>query len=312
MTFWAYMLHCNGGYFYVGHTDDLDLRLAQHQVGHFPGFTRDYMPIKLVWSADFPTRDGAIATERQLKGWSRAKKMALIRGDWTMISNLAKAQGRASITSAYAGEGAALSQKLAKGQIATPCLAQAELVDALPFLCHPDTPSTAAFSILAQAARSECGQLCLEFIVQGQTDTIKLPKPVNHGRRRDSLWKTTCFEAFVKMPNDDTYYELNLSPSTAWAAYQFSNYRSRIADPQIRSPHFDIDINTDLIKVTIASDLSLISSLFDNQPWHIGLSAVIEEKDGTKSYWALAHPPGQPDFHHHDCFALRLEAPAGS
>ena len=64
MTFWAYMLHCNGGYFYTGHTDDLEHRMAQHASGQFPGFVRDHWPARLVWSAEFATRYEALSAER--------------------------------------------------------------------------------------------------------------------------------------------------------------------------------------------------------------------------------------------------------
>jgi predicted GIY-YIG superfamily endonuclease len=90
MSFYCYMLHCNGGYFYVGHTDNLEARLWQHENGTIPGFTRDHLPVKLVWCEQFPTRDEAFAAERRIKGWSRAKKIALIRGDWDEISRLAR------------------------------------------------------------------------------------------------------------------------------------------------------------------------------------------------------------------------------
>lgn len=90
MAFWTYMLHCRGGYFYVGHTDNLDDRIAQHQSGSVPGFTADHLPVTLVWSEEFQTRIEAQETERKLKGWSKAKKLALIRGDWARIAALAK------------------------------------------------------------------------------------------------------------------------------------------------------------------------------------------------------------------------------
>ena len=90
MTFWAYMLHCSGGQFYTGHTDDLERRIAQHQAGVVPSFTRDRLPVVLVWSQPFATRDEALAAERQVKGWSRAKKMALIRGDRVSVQRLAQ------------------------------------------------------------------------------------------------------------------------------------------------------------------------------------------------------------------------------
>jgi putative endonuclease len=90
MSFWTYMLHCNAGRLYIGHTDDLEGRIWQHETGAIPGFTRDYLPVKLVWCQEFATRDEAKAAEKQIKGWSRAKKLALVRGDWKEISRLAK------------------------------------------------------------------------------------------------------------------------------------------------------------------------------------------------------------------------------
>ncbi|MCL6682466.1 GIY-YIG nuclease family protein [Sphingomonas alba] len=99
MTFWAYMLHCRGGYFYAGHTEDLELRVAQHESGMLPGFASDHLPVHLVWSQEFPTRYEALAVERQIKGWSRAKKLALIQGDWLKISALAKGNGSPSTSS---------------------------------------------------------------------------------------------------------------------------------------------------------------------------------------------------------------------
>ena len=100
MTFWAYMLHCHAGFFYVGHTDDLEKRVWQHENGVIPGFTHDHLPVKLVWCADFGTRDDAKAMEHRVKGWSRAKKLALIRGDFVEISRLA--QNRTGLRQAQA------------------------------------------------------------------------------------------------------------------------------------------------------------------------------------------------------------------
>ena len=105
--FWAYMLHCNAGRLYVGHTDDLERRIAQHAAGAIPGFTRDYLPVRLVWSHAFSSRIEAIEAERRIKGWSRAKKLALIRRDFGLISALARKKGSASTSSARAGVGGA-------------------------------------------------------------------------------------------------------------------------------------------------------------------------------------------------------------
>ncbi|MEH3108047.1 MAG: GIY-YIG nuclease family protein [Sphingomonas fennica] len=88
--FATYLLRCADGSYYVGHTDDLAGRVAQHQAGTIPGYTQDRRPVALVWSETFPSREEALAAERQIKGWSRAKKEALIAGDWEAISHAAR------------------------------------------------------------------------------------------------------------------------------------------------------------------------------------------------------------------------------
>ena len=90
MDFYTYLLRCNDGSYYAGHTDDLENRIAQHRTGALGGYTAKRLPVTLVWSDRFPTRDEAFAAERQIKGWSRAKKEALIAGDWSRISALAR------------------------------------------------------------------------------------------------------------------------------------------------------------------------------------------------------------------------------
>ncbi|MGH6649864.1 MAG: GIY-YIG nuclease family protein [Sphingopyxis sp.] len=88
--FHCYMLRCADGSYYVGHTDDLSRRIAEHQTGFFTGYTYTRRPVELVWSDAFQTRDDAKMAERQIKGWGRPKKEALIVGDWDRISELAR------------------------------------------------------------------------------------------------------------------------------------------------------------------------------------------------------------------------------
>jgi tRNA/rRNA methyltransferase len=90
MAFWTYILRCADGSYYTGHTDDLDHRMAQHAVGQGGGYTSSRMPVELAWSSEFATRYEALSAERQLKGWSKAKKEELIRGDWAAIQRLAR------------------------------------------------------------------------------------------------------------------------------------------------------------------------------------------------------------------------------
>lgn len=89
MSFWAYMLRCADGSYYVGQTDALEGRVGQHQAGEVEGYTQIRRPVELVWSHDFPSRLEAVEAEQQVKGWSRAKKEALIAGDWDRIRQLA-------------------------------------------------------------------------------------------------------------------------------------------------------------------------------------------------------------------------------
>jgi predicted GIY-YIG superfamily endonuclease len=91
MAFWCYILRCSDDRYYTGHTEDLDVRLAQHQQGYFRScWTYKRRPVELVWCEAFPTRYEALEAERIVGGWSKAKKEALIRGDWTMVSYLAR------------------------------------------------------------------------------------------------------------------------------------------------------------------------------------------------------------------------------
>ena len=90
MSFFAYILRCADGSYYVGHTDDLSARIGAHQSGLIAGYTQHRRPVQLIWSQDFPDREQAFAAERQIKGWGRAKKEALIRGDWDGVQVLAR------------------------------------------------------------------------------------------------------------------------------------------------------------------------------------------------------------------------------
>src|SRR5919109_4155946 len=89
MDFYAYMLLCSDGSIYVGHTDNLETRLAGHRARQYCGDTAKRLPVKPVFHQTFPTRDEAFAAERQVKGWRRSKKLALARGDWAVVRELA-------------------------------------------------------------------------------------------------------------------------------------------------------------------------------------------------------------------------------
>lgn len=119
--------------------------------------------------------------------------------------------------------------------------------------------------------------------------------------RADDLWRTTCFEAFMRVPGAEAYREWNFSPSSAWAAYDFTTRREGRSDSDVAAAYVRIEDN--LTWWALGATISLNA----NSAWELGLSAVLEEQDGTKSYWAIAHPDGdKPDFHDSACFAAHL------
>ncbi len=177
------------------------------------------------------------------------------------------------------------------------------MVPRVPLKPHPDTPPGKIAAVDVELIIDPGDDILMTFFVMATADLV-VPARMSP-LRRDGLWQTTCFELFLKPVGGEAYFEFNFSPSTEWAAYRFESYRQGMSafvqpvDPFIRrgdgSSPFPIKVDFDL-------------SGLPNVPMQMGLSAVLEERDGRKSYWALAHPPGKPDFHHPDCFALQLAA----
>ena len=168
---------------------------------------------------------------------------------------------------------------------------------------HPETPDDAVSGVEVEAVREGPQALRLRFVVGGDIDRVLWPEKVAPGRA-DELWKHTCFEAFVRA--GDGYFEFNLSPSGQWAAYGFDSYREGMRPldgVEVRDLFRDRDDGRYEYEATL--DLDGLGLPAD-RAWRLGLSAVIEEASGAKSYWALAHAPGKPDFHHADAFALDL------
>ena len=82
------MLRCSDGSYYTGHTDNLEHRIGMHQSGDVPGYTVNRRPVELVYSQECATRAEALSAELQIKGWTRAKKESMFRGDWVAVNRL--------------------------------------------------------------------------------------------------------------------------------------------------------------------------------------------------------------------------------
>lgn len=149
--------------------------------------------------------------------------------------------------------------------------------------------------------------LLVEYAVRGDITGLNLPV-VTAPARRDNLWQATCFELFVAL-DDGSYAEFNFSPSTSWAAYRFDDYRTGMRVIERVEPRISVTGTDRRLDVAVQLDLAALVPDLDRS---VGLSAVLEQADGAKSWWALAHPSDKPDFHHRDCFALQLGAASDS
>jgi len=171
---------------------------------------------------------------------------------------------------------------------------------------HPDSLCSAVTHIEVEVARPHPGSLLLSYVVTGKISELRMP-PVMGAARADELWRHTCFEAFVGSSASAAYCEFNFAPSTQWAAYRFDGYRSGMeVATEVSAPRIEVQSGPERYTLQASLALDWLSSLPGDARWRLGLSAVIEETSGRKSYWALAHPPGQADFHHSDCFAHEL------
>ena len=156
-------------------------------------------------------------------------------------------------------------------------------------------------SIAVEVRRAASGDLALRFVLAGGRDVRFAPAAA--AERTDELWRSTCFEVFVETPGDG-YLELNFAPSTRWAAYRFSGYRSGMAPVELPAPRIEVEQGAERFELRAE-----VAGLPGEGPWRVGLSAVVEDLEGRVSYWALAHPGEKPDFHHPDSFVLELAPP---
>ena len=172
---------------------------------------------------------------------------------------------------------------------------------------HPDHDGSPVHRVQVAVTRTS-DALGLTYALEGDLDAIRIPAPLTpsivHG-----LWEHTCFEAFVAADGGPGYHEMNFAPSGAWAAFAFRGYRDGepLNDARL-APHIAVrregggrlllDARVPLLELAPAYAAARL---------RLALTAVVEDARGGRSYWALRHPPGAPDFHHRDGFALVLE-----
>lgn len=148
-------------------------------------------------------------------------------------------------------------------------------------------------------------RLLLRLRLGGAIGAVHLPAPVAAPSRQDGLWATTCFECFWAVEGERAYWELNLSPAGHWNLYRLEDYRDGLRpEPGYDQPPHRV--LRDAGELTLHLDLLLPEGLDAAVPLQVGITSVIEERSGRLSYWALAHPGAEPDFHRREAFLLRL------
>jgi len=170
---------------------------------------------------------------------------------------------------------------------------------------HPETLPSEPFKLWVNVNHSGAfgatASANLWFCIGAPASRFVVPAPIEDPARAENLWETTCFEAFLRIAGEKKYREWNFAPSGEWAAYDFKSERKGQADADVAAPYIRVEDN--LTWWAAGATIAVPSK----QTFELGLSAVLEEKDGTKSYWALSHhDEKKPDFHDPACFTAHL------
>ena len=180
-------------------------------------------------------------------------------------------------------------------------------VRAVALICHPESRSDAVHGVQARVARTADGILTVHYSLQGDLNHLRVPRP-RAPRIAERLWEHTCCEIFVASKGSPGYHEFNLGPSGEWAAYAFASYRNGGILPDERlNPEVAVRSTAGGLELDAQLRLGHLSAMHLSAGLLLALSAVVENEAGTLSYWALRHPPGKPDFHHPDSFALEFD-----
>lgn len=170
---------------------------------------------------------------------------------------------------------------------------------------HPSTLPSPPFTVWASAERSAAfgstATLNLWFGVSAPKGRFLVPEPAAEPARRDELWRSSCFECFLKEEAQVAYQEWNFSPSGDWQAYDFIEEREGMNRAEVAEPPY-IRTEDNLTWWGLGATISIPAEA----QYRLALSAVLEEESGRRSFWALHHPGPEPDFHHPDCFVAKL------
>ena len=170
---------------------------------------------------------------------------------------------------------------------------------------HPAFPAPPGVQLGVQVARRSPQQVALEYRAEGNIEDVVIPPPAAMPTRADGLWQATCFELFLQPEGDEAYVECNFAPSEDWAVYGFDGYRAGMRPLDVpAAPDVRVERREHALVVKVELALPLTSGV-----WRIAPAAILADRDGARSFWAVKHGAGEPDFHRADCFVGRLPPP---
>lgn len=173
-------------------------------------------------------------------------------------------------------------------------------------ICHPDVTCPAALILSVDVLYLPDNGLHIHYHLQGDLQYLLTPEK-NTPAMVDGLWEHTCFEAFIAIEGDARYQEFNFSPSGQWASYLFNGYRERRDWHSDHVYAFNVEQTETDLQLNVIIPFTELPLIDNSKMLQIGLTAVLEAKDGSRSYWALHHPADEPDFHHRAGFVYTIE-----
>ena len=147
--------------------------------------------------------------------------------------------------------------------------------------------------------------LSIRYKVHGDAVNILLPTPSSPTRQHD-LWKASCFEFFIAIQDQPQYWEFNISPSGDWNVYAMDEYRQVNMREESAFTQLPFEFRKTDSELSLDISVDLNSIISTDQSLQIGITTIIQTADGNETYWALAHPGKQADFHLRESFAIVL------
>jgi hypothetical protein len=170
-----------------------------------------------------------------------------------------------------------------------------------PFPSARHLPSVTIGGAIARHANA----LAIRYRLLGRLREVLIPEPAAVPDRRDGLWKDMCFELFLAVRGSPPYWEFNLSPAGHWNVYRFTSYRQGMEEErEFSSLPFRVERQSGSLSLSLELDLDRIAG--GDQFLEVAVSAVIKQRDGSVTYWALTHPGPKPDFHRREGFVVAL------